>query len=206
MPRFRFLPSREDHLSLLSHVTILIGDAAHLLVEMFDERGVDPKPQVVHIEAIKRQCDEITRNISRSLTSTIITALDREDLYALAVALGDLMGLIEVLSREAISAENSHTLRMQQLATVIREMAGELNALVSTIPRAGDIGDRARVIRRLERQGREIYSEGMSSLFSDGSTPQTAIMYNELYANLALTITSCRNVGKLMHLIAIKNV
>jgi len=204
--RFSFLPSKENHLASLSQVTILIGDAAHLLGEMFDERSINSRTEVSHIESIKRQCDEITKQISKSLSSTLITALDREDLHALAVALSDVMELIAMLAREAFSAGDAHTFRMQQLASVIKEMVGELNTLVTTISQSTQIRSGVQTIRRLERQGRDLYGEGIRTLFRDGSSPQIAIIYNELYANLAMTVSSCWEVGKLVELIALKNV
>ena len=206
MQRFSFLPASENHLIALGQVSLLIGDAAHLLVEMFDESRDDIRPQALHIEKLRAECDKMTKGISRSLSQTMITVLDREDLHNLAVSLNDLMRLITTLAREASLSQNGHTHQMRQLVGLINQMAGELNTVVPSISRPSEITARLQTIRQLERQGREIYVEGVGHLLREGSSPNIAIIQKDVYTNLAETIGGCRDVSQLVELIAIKNV
>jgi len=82
----------------------------------------------------------------------------------------------------------------------------ELNALVPALSRPLDIDNRMRAIGELERKGHEIYSEGVGSLLREGANPQQAIVCKHVYTSLAVTMGSCRSVGQLAQMIAIKNV
>ncbi len=207
MPLIRFLPSREDHLSSLNKVTFRIGDAAQLLVEIFEAPAKDVSSQSAHISEIKRECDDITEKLSKSLAAAFITELDREDLHALATGLSDLIYLIEALARDATSNfKGDYPPQMRALAKLIKEMALELNTLVPTISEPAEIRDGVRMIRRLQRQARNIHGEGLSRSFRAGENPRTAMIHKDLYASLASAIGSCRDVGQLVELIAIKNV
>lgn len=206
MRRFSFLPANENHLVALNEVTVLIGDAAHVLVKMFDENHEDTQPQALHIGTLRAECDKLTKGITRSLSQAIITVLDREDLHSLAVALNDLMRLIATLARDASANTGRHTHQMRQLVELIKQMSAELNRVMPSISRPHEITARVQAIRHLERRGREIYFEGLGDLLREGSSPTTAIVHKDVYTSLAETIVGCRDVGQLVELIAIKNV
>src|SRR5260370_24301 len=93
----RFLPTADDHLALLNEMTLLIADAAQSLVVVFGEVSVDRNRHISAITNAKRDCDRIARDISRSLSQSFITVIDREDIHALASGLRDLMGVLEAL-------------------------------------------------------------------------------------------------------------
>src|SRR6266436_9142408 len=160
------MPAEEDYPASLGQMTTMVGEAANTLVEMFgDERG-EADRYATHIKTIEHACDEITHNISTRLSRSFITAIDREDIYALSTTLDDVVDLIEALASAVVRyGVPEYTPYMRLFAGVIQQMAEVLDRLVPAIERPRDMKNHLMKIRPLEREGDDIYREATLSLF-----------------------------------------
>ncbi len=200
------MPVEEDYLSSLGEMTTLATEAAVVLVEMFGDEIGEGERYAAHLKTIEHACDEITHNISTRLSRSFITAIDREDIYALSTTLDDVVDLIEALASAVVRyGVQEYTPYMKLFAGVIQQMTQELNLLVPTIDRPRDIKNHVVKLRQLEREGDEIYREATADLFRGAFEVQTVIILKDLYADLENTIDRCQHVGDSVERIVIKN-
>jgi uncharacterized protein len=200
------MPAEEDYLSSLGQMTTLVGEAARGLVEMFgDERGEGDR-YAAHIKTIEHAGDEITHNISTRLSRSFITAIDREDIHALATALDDVVDFIDALASAVVMyGVQEYTPFMRMFAGVIQQMSLELDLLVPTLDRPKDIRTRLLKLHELEKEGDEIYRESVGDLFRSEMDVHKVIFLKDLYENLEATVDRCQHVGDLVERIVIKN-
>jgi uncharacterized protein Yka (UPF0111/DUF47 family) len=200
------MPAEEDYLSSLGQMTTLVGEAAHALVEMFGDEQGEGDRYAAHIKTIEHACDEITHNISTRLSRSFITAIDREDIHALATALDDVVDFIDALATGVVMyGVQEYTPFMRMFAGVIQQMSLELDLLVPSLDRPKDIRTRLLKLHELEKEGDEIYRESVGDLFSGELDVHKVIVLKDLYENLEATVDRCQHVGDLVERIVIKN-
>ncbi len=92
--KISFFPRDEGFFDLFNKMAEEIRMAAGLLEQMF---ATDP-PDATKADLIKdaeHRCDALTHDTIQRLNRTFVTPFDREDLYALASALDDVMDAID---------------------------------------------------------------------------------------------------------------
>ncbi len=92
--RFGFFPRDEQFFELFNKMADEIRAAADLLERLF---ASDP-PDVSTVDLIRdaeHRCDALTHDTIQRLHRTFVTPFDREDLYALASALDNVMDAID---------------------------------------------------------------------------------------------------------------
>src|SRR5262245_62260220 len=91
---FRLIPREERFYGdFVAHAEKIRGGAS-LLVEMLaPDRPIWDKAD--EIKEVEHQCDFLTHEIIQRLHRTFVTPLDREDIYALAKALDDVIDAID---------------------------------------------------------------------------------------------------------------
>jgi len=200
------MPAEEDYLAALGQMTTFVGEAAHALAEMFGDDRAEGARYAAHIKTIEHACDEIAHNISTRLSRSFITAIDREDIHALATALDDIVDFIDGLASAMVMyGVQEYTPYTRLFAGVIQQMSLELDLLVPALDRPKDIRTRLVKLHELEREGDEIYREAMGDLFSGKFDVHTVIVWKELYENLEATVDRCQHVGDVVERIVIKN-
>lgn len=200
------MPREENYLLPLGEMTTRLTESARALGEMFGDEIGEAARYAHHIKTIERACDEITHQVSTSLSRSFITAIDREDIHALITTLDDVIDLIEALASAVVRyGVQEYTPYMRLFAGVIQQMAQELDPLVPAVERPRDIKDHLLKIRQLEREGDEIYRQATAHLFSGSFGVQSVIMMKDIYDDLENTIDRCQHVGDLVERIVIKN-
>jgi predicted phosphate transport protein (TIGR00153 family) len=200
------MPREEDYHSSLGAMTRMLAESAQALGEMFGDEIGEGARYADHIKTIERACDEITHQVSTSLSRSFITAIDREDIHALVTTLDDVVDFIEALASAVVRyGVQEYTPHMRLFAGVIQQMTQELDVLVPAVDRPRDIKDHLVKLHQLEREGDEIYREATAQLFSGSFGVQSVIMMKDIYDDLENTIDRCEHVGDLVERIVIKN-
>ena len=76
-----------------------IQEAANLLVEMMQDKVENFEAFVKRIKDVEHECDELTHTVTTKLNKSFITPFDREDIFALVVALDDVCDYIDAGAR-----------------------------------------------------------------------------------------------------------
>ena len=150
--------------------------------------------------------DRITHDIIRRLNETFVTPIDREDIYALASALDDVVDYTEeaadYLGLYKIEAPMDQA---QQLAHVLLQASRTIAEAIPRLRSFDDISHYTVEINRLENDGDRITREAMASLFDTGIDPMVVIRWKDLFERLEEAIDAAEHAALILEGIVIKN-
>src|ERR671929_922839 len=133
-----FAPKEREFFDLFEEAGANIVRAAELLEQMLDQwpdHGEIGRDVVV----CEQEGDRITHDIIQRLNVTFVTPIDREDIYALASALDDIVDYVEEVSDFlALYRIEAPMEQAQQMAGILHEAARQLNG---AIPRLRSFDD-----------------------------------------------------------------
>jgi uncharacterized protein len=92
--KFRLIPREESFFDLFERQAEVIRECLPILAAMREAHKVDLR-WAITMQAIEQRADQLTASLIRKAERTFITPLDREDILALAVAMDDVLDLIE---------------------------------------------------------------------------------------------------------------
>ena len=120
----------------------------------------------------EQEGDRITHDIIHRLNSTSVTPIDREDIYALASALDDVVDYTE----EAADFMGLYHIeapmeQAQQLAGVLEDACRNIAQALSRLRGFQDLNHYFVEVNRLENEGDRITREALASLFSERHRP-----------------------------------
>jgi predicted phosphate transport protein (TIGR00153 family) len=154
----------------------------------------------------EQEGDRITHDIIRRLNETFVTPIDREDIYALASALDDVVDFTEeaadYLGLYKIEAPMEQA---QRLAHVLLQASRAISEAMPRLRAFDDIAHYTVEINRLENDGDRITREAMASLFDTGIDPMVVIRWKDIYERLENAIDATERVANILEGIVIKN-
>ncbi len=207
MPRLsQVLVSRDrQFFDLFEEAAGNIQRAADLLDQML--RGYPDTAELARdILICEQEGDRITHDIIRRLNETFVTPIDREDIYALASALDDIVDYTE----EAADYLGLYKIEapMEQAQRLAHVLLQSSRAIAEAMPRLRSFEDIAHYtveINRLENDGDRITREAMASLFDNGIDPMVVIRWKDIYDRLENAIDATERVANILEGIVIKN-
>ncbi|MDE2060177.1 MAG: DUF47 domain-containing protein [candidate division NC10 bacterium] len=203
---FRLIPREEKFFEFFDKAANNILEGAKVLVQMTDEPGADFQERWKRLEELEHVGDKITHQIIRKLNRTFITPIDREDIHSLAVALDDVMDLIEAsASRMNLYKIKQPTEEAGKLAQVILKSAEEIVKAVSNLERMDDVMEHCIEINRLENMADDISREAIAGLFDKGHDPMDVIKWKEIYETMEMTTDGCEDVANIVESVALKS-
>jgi predicted phosphate transport protein (TIGR00153 family) len=150
--------------------------------------------------------DRITHDIIQRLNQTFVTPIDREDIYALASALDDVVDYTEEVSDYLglykIEAPMSQA---QDLAHVLHAASRQIAEAMPRLRGFKDISHYTVEINRLENDGDRITREAIASLFDNGIDPMVVIRWKDIFERLEEAIDATERVANILEGIVIKN-
>jgi uncharacterized protein len=154
----------------------------------------------------EQEGDRITHDIIHRLHQTSATPIDREDIYALASALDDVVDFTEeVADYLGLYSVEAPFEQAQQLARVLHEAARQIDEAVPRLREFKDISRYTVEIHRLENDGDRITRDAMASLFDEGVDPMVVIRWKDIYERLESAIDATEHVANIVEGITIKN-
>lgn len=187
----------------------LFKQQGSLVAESLDElRNGLLEGQTRHprLRELEHQCDDVTHDIYSLINHTFVTPLEREDIYALAASLDEIVDLAEEVSDKIDLyrvREISRPARAmgEVLARAGHEVAEALNGLEGF----KDMEAHRLEVHRLENEGDRITREALAELFSNGQTAADLVKWKDIYDLLESTADQCEEVANLLEAISIKN-
>src|SRR4029077_13551232 len=103
------------------------------------------------IKEVEHKCDFLTHEIIQRLNRTFVTPLDREDIYALARSLDDVMDAIDA-SATILKLYHIDSVRpgARELARLLSDSCEQLVGAVKALEQRRGVAERAVEINRLE--------------------------------------------------------
>jgi uncharacterized protein len=207
MPRLSqlFAPREREFFDLFEEAGANIVRAAELLERML-EQWPDHGELGREVVVCEQEGDRITHDIIHRLNQTFVTPIDREDIYALASGLDDIVDFIEevadFLSLYRIEAPMEQA---QALSRVLHQSARQVAGAIPRLRTFRDIHHYTVEINRLENEGDRILREALASLFVQGIDPMLVIRWKDIFERLEDAIDATERTANILEGIVIKN-
>jgi predicted phosphate transport protein (TIGR00153 family) len=205
MPRFSLVPRDREFFLLFEEAGANIARTGQLLDRLMSQ-WPDDEGLPGEIRACEHEGDRITHDIIHRLNATSVTPIDREDIYALATQLDDIVDFAEEV------ADYLGLYRIEAPTTHAQEMTKILAAACKKVSEAlGDLEDRRNLnrhvveINSLEDEGDRVVREAVSALFAVGIDPTVIIRWKDLYERLENAIDACEDASNVIEGISVKN-
>jgi predicted phosphate transport protein (TIGR00153 family) len=155
----------------------------------------------------EQEGDRITHDIIRRLNETFVTPIDREDIYALASALDDVVDFTEeVADYLGLYKIEAAMEKAQDLARVLVQASRLIAEAMPRLRGFNDISHYTVELHRLENEGDRLTREALASLFRNGGIdPMVVIRWKDIYARLEAAIDATEKVALILESIVIKN-
>ena len=163
---FSFKPVDTVFYELLATSANHLVNGARILAELLDDTA-DRKDIAARMQDAEHECDETTHEIAKRVNSTFVTPFDREDIYALASGLDDVMDFME----EAVDLS-----MLYEVDSLPTEVADQVDVLqrcaeltAEAMPRLKAMKDLEEYwieINRLENAGDKNHRRMLAQLFS----------------------------------------
>ncbi|MEA2280689.1 MAG: uncharacterized protein QOK21_1296, partial [Solirubrobacteraceae bacterium] len=166
-----FAPKERGFFDLFDEAGANILRATELLERML-QQWPDHGELARDVLVCEQEGDRITHDIVQRLNSTFVTPIDREDIYALASALDDIVDFTEeVADFLGLYRIEAPMEQAQEMAKILHEAARQLNGAIPRLRSFGDIRHFTIEVNRLENDGDRVVREALASLFERGIDP-----------------------------------
>ena len=200
-----FAPKERVFFDLFEEAGANIVRATELLERML-ARWPDHGELSRDIVVCEQEGDRITHDIIQRLNSTFVTPIDREDIYALASSLDDIVDFVEeVADFMALYRIEAPMEQAQHMTRILHEAARQLSQAIPRLRSFKDIHHFTIEVNRLENEGDRISREAMAALFEGGIDPMVVIRWKDIYERLENAIDATETVANILEGIVIKN-
>jgi uncharacterized protein len=200
----RFRPADTTFYDLFAESARHLLTGAALLAEMLGD-GNDREGIAQRMRDAEHAADETTHGIIRRVNTTFVTPFDREDIYALASGLDDIMDFME----EAVDM----TL-LYEVLTLPSELADQVEVIqrcaeltAESMPRLRTMQDLEEYwieINRLENLGDKSYRRILAKLFSGKFEALEVLKLKDVVDSLEAAIDAFERVANIVEQIAVK--
>ena len=203
--RFSFYPRDAQFFDQYNRMADEIVGASALLERMLSTSPVD-LTLADQIKDAEHRCDTITHDTIQRLHRTFVTPLDREDLYALASALDNVMDAIDhaatLLRLYKITDVRPGA---RELARTVSASAGSLHTALDALAARQPVHPHAVEINRIENEADRAYQNAVAQLFEAETDPVTIIKWKEVFDVLEQVTDFCEDVANLIEGVVVKH-
>jgi hypothetical protein len=203
--RLSFFPRDVQFFDLFNKMASEIRSAAQLLEEMLATDPPDAHKAAL-IKDAEHRCDALTHDTIQRLHRTFVTPFDREDLYALATSLDDVMDAIDHAAA-LVGLYKIATIRpgARELAHTVSSSADRLHSALEALAAKKPVQPHAVEINRLENEADRAYQEAVRGLFETESDPILIIKWKELFDVLEEITDCCEDVANVIEGVVVKH-
>jgi hypothetical protein len=203
--RLSFFPRDPQFFDLFNQMADEIRHAAVLLEQVLASEPPD-SAKIDLIKDAEHRCDALTHDTIQRLHRTFVTPFDREDLYALATSLDDVMDAIDHAAA-LVRLYRIERLRdgARELAHTVTASAERLHAALDALAAKRPVHPHAVEINRLENEADRVYQEAVQNLFDHEKDPVTILKWKELFDMLEVITDCCEDVANVIEGVVVKH-
>ena len=202
---FRLIPREERFYDDFVALAEEIRHGAAILEEMLapDQPLWDKADEIKEIE---HKCDFLTHEIIQRLHRTFVTPLDREDIFALARSLDDVMDAIDataaIVRLYQISVVRQDA---RDLARIIMASAEQVVKAAKALERKKGVAEPAVEINRLENEADRAHQNAVRRLFEEEKDPIQIMKWKEILDFLEDATDRCEDVANVLEGVVVKH-
>jgi uncharacterized protein len=202
---FRLIPREEKFYSDFQ----ALADELHRGAEMLEQMVAPERPvwgKADEIKEVEHKCDFLTHEIIQRLNRTFVTPLDREDIYALAKSLDDVMDAIDA-SATLIRLYKLDSVRegVREMARTITASTKEIRLALDALARNKGVITHAVEINRLENEADREHQAAVSRLFETEQNPIIVMKWKETLDFLEAATDRCEDVANVLEGVVVKH-
>jgi uncharacterized protein len=201
---FRLLPREEKFYDDFQALGDELKRGAHMLEAMLaPDRPIWDKAD--EIKEIEHKCDFLTHDIIQRLNRTFVTPLDREDIFALARSLDDVMDAIDAAAA-LIRLYRLESVRFgaRELTKIITASTDQVRVALGALEVHKSLTTHAVEINRLENEADRVHQQAVSRLFDDERDPLVVMKWKEALDFLEDAIDRCEDVANVLEGVMVK--
>jgi predicted phosphate transport protein (TIGR00153 family) len=204
----KIFPKEIDFFEIFDKAGANITHAATLLVAIMENfSNFDSWAKEIH--ELEQEGDLYTHDIIKKLNKTFITPIDREDIYALASTMDDILDLIwavaDRLTVFKLKASTESAIKMSKDLLVTVELVHKAVKKLKEKNYA-HIQEYCIEINRLENRIDRGFRDALGHLFDElQDDPILVIKWKELYEHLEDASDKCEDVANVLEAIVLKN-
>jgi uncharacterized protein len=201
---FRFRPVDTSFYDLFTEQAQHLVAGASLLAEMLAE-GADRNDVARRMREAEHNADEATHAIVKRVNSTFVTPFDREDIYALASGLDDVMDLMD----EVVDMILLYEVKVlpPELSTQVEVLQRCAELTASSMPNLQSLQSLEEYwieINRLENAGDKNHRRTIAKLFSGEFKTIEVLKLKDIVEALEEAIDAFEKVANIVEQIAVK--
>jgi uncharacterized protein len=200
----RFRPADTTFYDLFTSSAAHLVEGAALLAEMLGD-GNDREATARKMRDAEHAADETTHDIIKRVNTTFVTPFDREDIYALASGLDDVMDFMEEAVDLTLLYEVSRLPKELANQVEVIQRCAELTA--QSMPRLQTMSDLDEYwieINRLENLGDKSYRRILAKLFSGKYEALEVLKLKDVVDSLEDAIDAFETVANIVEQIIVK--
>jgi predicted phosphate transport protein (TIGR00153 family) len=181
--------------------------AAELLLDLIED-FTDVEVKARRIQEREHEGDRVTHELIARLNTTFITPMDREDIYALATALDDVVDAIEAAGDLfVLHAIAEPRPSMHQQAEVLVQAARQTEEAVKALASL----DRERLepywieINSLENEGDRVYRRAVADMFSGDHRAMDVLRWKDVSGTMEEALDGLENVANIVEAVVLKH-
>jgi predicted phosphate transport protein (TIGR00153 family) len=202
----KFFPKEIDFFEIFDKTSLNITKAASCLVDLMENfDNLEARAKEIH--EIEQDSDMLTHDIMKKLNKTFITPIDREDLYALASRMDDVIDLIWA------SADRIAVFKVKEPMPEAIVMSKDILTTAEVMHKAvrklkeknyAHVQEYCIEINRLENRVDRGFRDALGKLFDDVKDPILIIKWKEIYEHLEDASDRCEDVANVLEAIVLK--
>ena len=205
----RWLMPREDHFFDYLERQAAVAQQGAIALARFAEDGSSIATISAAITDLEHRGDEVVHELEDALARTFVTPIDREDIHKLSTELDNVIDLMNLAARSCVLfGIHRPTRPMTDLMKTLIECTGVVaNALPLLRTRSyGHLVEEARKVRRLEKEGDQVFRSALNVLFHDDSIDAKQLMKEkEVLEDLENAVYECDHVAETLGNLAVKH-
>jgi len=204
--RFSLIPKEEKFYNDFLSMADQLRFGAKLLDEMF---AVEPPvaDKAHEIREVEHKCDFLTHEIIQRLNRTFVTPIDREDIYAMARALDDVMDAIDdVATLIPLYHITSARPGVRELTRIISSSTDQIVLALQALEKQRDgVLESAVEINRLENEADRAHQRAVGQLFEEEHDPILVMKWKEILDLLEDATDRCEDVANTLENVVVKH-
>jgi predicted phosphate transport protein (TIGR00153 family) len=201
---FRLIPREEKFYGDFQALADELQRGAALLEAMLvPQRPIWEKAD--EIKEVEHKCDVLTHEIIQRLNRTFVTPLDREDIFALARSLDDVMDAIDA-SATLVRLYRLENVRdgARELTTIITACTREIRPALHALEQNKGVITHAIEINRLENEADRAHQQAVMHLFDNERDPILVMKWKETLDFLEMATDRCEDVANVLEGVMVK--
>ena len=185
---FTLFPKTVRFFELLNRQNAMLVEAADLLTRILEDFGkVDDACKRVNL--VEVEADELCREISRQLSLTFITPIDREDIYRLNLAQEDSINLIKGIAT--------------------REMCAVTGEMICCLKDKTDVAAQVKQLKAIKGECEMLLGTGLAELHDTENLDMRAVVdimkWTQVYDRIELAVERLDDLADAIEEVVLKN-